>query len=119
MRRVLAYLDFKAVHWTTLGADHGRTVTPELEEGLRAYAGTQAQLLRDMASGFEAKWAVLRGEPLPVEELKRLLHPQEHRRKKANFDEEEQDHDELGGEGAASEDEGVEDVEDASEVLFD
>ena len=52
-----------------------------------------------------------------VEELKWLLHPQEHRRKKVNN--EEQDHNELRGEGMVSEDEGIEDVEDTDEVLFD
>ena len=114
---MLAYFEFKAVQWITLSTNHGHMVLPELEEGLCVYAKNQAQLLCDMAKSFEAKWAVLQGRELMVEELKQLLHPQEHRSKKVN--DEAQDCNELGGEGMASEDEGIEVVEDADEVLFD
>ena len=68
MRRVLVYFEYKAVHWVTRGSNHGCTVLPPLEEGLRAYAENQAQLLRDMAKRFEGKWAVLRGGQLTIED---------------------------------------------------
>ena len=118
MRRVLAYLEYKAAQWIVLGHNHDHTVSPEIEEGLRAYSESQSQLLRDMAKGFQVKWAVLQGRESTVEKLRWLLHPQEHRRKNPiNTD----DHyyDGLVGDGMASEDEGIEDAEDANEVLFD
>ena len=70
MRRVLIYFEYKVAHCITRDSNHGRTISPQLEEGLHAYAENQAQLLWDMAKSFEAKWAVLRGGQLTIEDLK-------------------------------------------------
>ena len=71
-----------------------------------------------MAKSFEGKWAVLWGGQLTIEDLKRLLHPQEHWRKKADA-ESDHDCDGLVGDEMASEDEGAEDAKDGNEVLLD
>ena len=117
MCRVLAYLEYKAAQWIVLGHNHGCTISPEIEEGQCAYSKSQSQLLRDMAKGFQVKWAVLQGRELTVEELRRLLHPQHRRKNPINADD--QYYDGLVGDGMASEEEGVEDAEDANDVLFD
>ena len=71
-----------------------------------------------MAKGFQVKWAVLQGRELMVEELRQLLHPQEHSRKSPN-NADNQYYNGLVGDGMASKDEGIEDAEDVNEVLFD
>lgn len=73
MRRVLAFLAYKAARWTELGAADSRPVGLPLSESLCAYAERQAQLQRDMADSFTAKWSVLRGRELTTDELKKLL----------------------------------------------
>ena len=118
MHRVLAYLKYKAAQWIILCHNHGCTVSPEIQEDLHAYSGSQSQLLRDMAKGFQEKWAVLQGRELTVEELRWLLHPQEHRRKNP-INANNQYYNGLMGDGMASEDEGIEDAEDVNEVVFD
>lgn len=57
MRRVLAFLAYKAARWTELGAADSRPVGLPLSESLCAYAERQAQLQRDMADSFTAKWS--------------------------------------------------------------
>lgn len=55
MRRVLAFLDWKAQWWVDRrGARELRD--KELSEGLAAYASEQAQLQRDLAMSFREEW---------------------------------------------------------------
>jgi hypothetical protein len=72
MRRVLVYFEYKAAWWVERSGAEGREVTPQLAEGLRAYANSQAQLQRDIALKFQAKWEVLRRDGVTTEELDRL-----------------------------------------------
>jgi hypothetical protein len=72
MRRVLAYFEYKAAWWVERGDAEGRETTPELAEGLRAYAEDQAQLQRDLGSKFAAKWEALRRDGVTEKELDRL-----------------------------------------------
>ena len=118
MCRVLAYLDHKASRWTILATSHGRTVSSQLDEGLHAYAKKQAQLLRDMAQSFEMKWAILQANQLTVEELKRLQHPQEHRKKRVNA-ESQQDYDVPMGNDTGSKGEDADDADDGNDALLD
>lgn len=72
MRRVLVFLEHKAAWWVERGRAECREVSPELAEGLLAYAEGQAQLRRDLASSFEAKWAILRRDNITDTELDEL-----------------------------------------------
>jgi hypothetical protein len=55
MRRVLAFLEWKAVWWTEEG---GRRldVTPDIADGIRAYASKQAHINRELAFSFKKRW---------------------------------------------------------------
>jgi hypothetical protein len=72
MRRVLAYFEYKAAWWVERSSAEGRELTPQLAEGLRAYANSQAQLQRDIALKFQTKWEVLRRDGVTTGELDRL-----------------------------------------------
>jgi hypothetical protein len=72
MRRVLAYFEYKAAWWVERGDAEGRETTPELAEGLRAYAEDQAQLQRDLGSKYSAKWEALRRDGVTEKELDKL-----------------------------------------------
>ncbi|KAN0120530.1 hypothetical protein V8E52_004357 [Russula decolorans] len=55
MRRVLAFLEWKAVWWTEEGG--GKLgVTPDIADGIRAYAAKQASINRKLAQSFEMHW---------------------------------------------------------------
>lgn len=69
MRRVIAYFHYKAAWWVERGNAEGRQVTPELAEGLLSFAEDQAQLQRDLASKFEAKWEYLRRDGITADDL--------------------------------------------------
>jgi hypothetical protein len=100
MRRVLAYFEHKAAWWVERGDAEGRKVSPELAEGLRSYSEDQAQLQRDLASNFSAKWEALRREGITQEELDRLARVME------ASDQFVQEDDELDGAETGSEEEG-------------
>jgi len=56
MRRVLWFLEWKATWWD--GQSHLQCDTsPELREGLSAYAAKQSSLLREMSVAFARDWA--------------------------------------------------------------
>jgi hypothetical protein len=55
MRRVLAFLEWKAVWWTEEGGRH-LDVTPDIADGIRAYAAKQAHINRELASSFKKRW---------------------------------------------------------------
>ncbi|KAN0109688.1 hypothetical protein V8E52_009034 [Russula decolorans] len=55
MRRVLAFLEWKVVWWTEEGG--GKLgVTPDIADGIRAYAAKQASINRKLAQSFEMHW---------------------------------------------------------------
>ena len=55
MRRVLAFLNWKAVWWTEEGGrDLG--VRPDIADGIRAYAAKQASINRKLAHSFKKRW---------------------------------------------------------------
>jgi hypothetical protein len=55
MRRVLAFLHWKAVWWTE---KRGRdlNVRPDIADGIRAYAAKQAHVHRALARSFSSRW---------------------------------------------------------------
>ena len=54
MRRVLAFLEWKAVWWTEEGGrDHEK---PDIADGIRAYAAKQAHINRAVARSFKMRW---------------------------------------------------------------
>jgi hypothetical protein len=55
MRRVLAFLHWKAAWWLSCGSLRSE-VSLTLREGLLAYAAKQAHVLRDMAACFAREW---------------------------------------------------------------
>ncbi|KDR65407.1 hypothetical protein GALMADRAFT_148720 [Galerina marginata CBS 339.88] len=55
MRRVLAFLQWKA-NWWTARLEPRDGLTKELEEGIRAYAQSQSKLQEDLATHFRALW---------------------------------------------------------------
>jgi hypothetical protein len=55
MRRVLAFLEWKAVWWTEEGA-RDLDVRPDIADGIRAYAAKQAAINRALARSFEMRW---------------------------------------------------------------
>lgn len=101
MRRVLAYFDSKATWWTDRISAEERQVSPELSEGLRAYAESQAQLQRDLAEKFAAQWAPIRRDDITPDELRIMA--------KEGVDEDEVD--EADGNQTGSEEEDIEEVE--------
>jgi hypothetical protein len=55
MWRVLAFLEWKAVWWTEEGG--GKLgVTPDIADGIRAYAAKQASINHKLAQSFEMHW---------------------------------------------------------------
>jgi hypothetical protein len=55
MRRVLAFLEWKAVWWTEEGGrDLG--VRLDIADGIRAYAAKQAYISRALACSFKMRW---------------------------------------------------------------
>jgi hypothetical protein len=61
MRRVLAFLEWKAVWWT----DEGRRdldVRPDIADGIRAYAAKQASINRALAHSFKTRWSAFETE---------------------------------------------------------
>ncbi|KAF9501458.1 hypothetical protein BDN71DRAFT_1501176 [Pleurotus eryngii] len=56
MRRVIAYLDWRASWWITQGERRSGSVTPELQDGLQAYAAKQANILRGIRQRFACMW---------------------------------------------------------------
>ena len=55
MRRVLAFLQWKAVWWRQQSANR-EGVTPELRRGLRAYAEKQAGIFDGLRMHFASMW---------------------------------------------------------------
>ncbi|KAJ7811904.1 hypothetical protein B0H14DRAFT_3090558 [Mycena olivaceomarginata] len=60
MRRVLAFLNWKANHWTSL-MDERDEPDEILREGLTAYAKRQARVQRDLRARFEGNWQYIPG----------------------------------------------------------
>ncbi|KAJ7722771.1 hypothetical protein B0H14DRAFT_3098400 [Mycena olivaceomarginata] len=60
MRRVLAFLNWKANHWTSL-MDERDEPDEILREGLTAYAKCQARVQRDLRARFEGNWQYIPG----------------------------------------------------------
>jgi hypothetical protein len=55
MRRVLAFLEWKAKWWMDRrGRDLG--VRPDIADGIRAYAAEQAHINRELARSFKMHW---------------------------------------------------------------
>ena len=55
MRRVLAFLEWKAVWWTEEGG-RDLAVRPDIADGIRAYAAKQAHIYRALACSFKMCW---------------------------------------------------------------
>ena len=55
MRRVLAFLEWKAVWWTKEGS-RSLDVRPDIVDGIRAYAAKQAYISRALAYSFKMRW---------------------------------------------------------------
>ncbi|KJA13849.1 hypothetical protein HYPSUDRAFT_209191 [Hypholoma sublateritium FD-334 SS-4] len=55
MRRVLEFLEYKAVQWE-IRTEAREGMEPEAMEGIRAYATEQAVLQRKLASSFKSMW---------------------------------------------------------------
>lgn len=55
MRRVLAFLEWKAVWWTKEG-DRVLDVGLDIADGIRAYAAKHASLNRALARSFKTRW---------------------------------------------------------------
>jgi len=55
MRRVLAFLKWKAVWWTEEGA-RDLDVRPDIADGIHAYAAKQAAINYALARSFEMRW---------------------------------------------------------------
>ena len=57
MRRVLAFLEWKAAWWTKEGGRRDLDVRPDIADGIRAYAAKQAHVNRALAHSFKMRWA--------------------------------------------------------------
>jgi hypothetical protein len=67
IRRVVAYLDWKASWWRTQGS-HRDDVRADITDGLIAYAYRQADLMHKLAESFAALWyPVLVAEGISIE----------------------------------------------------
>jgi hypothetical protein len=55
MRRVLTFLEWKAVWWTKEGV-RDLDVRPDIADGIRAYAAKQAHINRALARSFKMRW---------------------------------------------------------------
>lgn len=55
MRRVLAFLEWKAVWWAKEGG-RNLDVRPDIADGIRAYAAKQAHINRALARSFKMQW---------------------------------------------------------------
>jgi hypothetical protein len=55
MRRVLAFLEWKAAWWTEEGG-RDLDVRPDIADGIRAYAAKQAHINRALACSFKTRW---------------------------------------------------------------
>lgn len=67
MRRVIAYLDWKATWWHA-EADRRQGVRVDIADGLKAYAYRQSDLMRNLAKSFAALWhPVLVAADIPTE----------------------------------------------------
>lgn len=55
MRRVLTFLEWKAVWWTKEGG-RDLDVRPDIADGIRAYAAKQASINRKLAHSFKMRW---------------------------------------------------------------
>ncbi|KAF8156253.1 hypothetical protein BJ912DRAFT_1070632 [Pholiota molesta] len=68
MRRVLAYLEWKATWWRA--REHGRDgITKDLMEGLASYSRSQARLQESLAAHFRRLWASPLQEDIPPADL--------------------------------------------------
>lgn len=67
MRRVIAFLDWKAGWWIQRASIHTDT-SSALHSGLRAYAHNQAFVCQDLARSFARKWyPLLISKSIPIE----------------------------------------------------
>jgi hypothetical protein len=55
MRRVVAFLEWKAVWWTEAGC-RDLDVKSDIADGIRAYAAKQADIHRALACSFKTRW---------------------------------------------------------------
>ena len=72
MRRVLAFLEWRASWWDRQGKAQ-LNVSDDILEGARAYAAKQAHINRALAASFEACW----GAELRQDQDKSMGHDQE------------------------------------------
>ena len=75
MRRVIAYLDWKAKWWREQGDARLGELEADIADGVSAYAAKQAHIYTSMARSFAATWYhVLLANGLPIE-WPRLYNP--------------------------------------------
>jgi hypothetical protein len=55
MRRVLVFLEWKATWWMNQG-NRPFDVSPDIADGVRAYAAKQAHIHRTLADSFRQQW---------------------------------------------------------------
>jgi hypothetical protein len=60
MRRVLCYMDWRALYWRSLASER-QVSDATMREGLVAYAEKQAHVAQAMAHSFSQKWLPLLG----------------------------------------------------------
>lgn len=99
MRRVLAFLDWKAQQW--IEKREGREPHDDaLAEGLAAYASEQAQLQRDLGMGFREEWkGSLEQADREEEEEEGVPDPDNNGPNDPDIDDDDDDEDDEGDEG--------------------
>ena len=120
MRRVVAYLDWKASWWRAQGSRRD-DVRADITDGLTAYAHQQADLMHKLAESFAALWyPVLVAEGISIEWPEHYItyaqtHPPKVRalHRKATSSKAVPEREDSGSDGSASEED--EDEEDAGD----
>ena len=56
MRRVVAFLEWKSLDWSTREGTRAASVTPDIQSGLNAYARKQTAVYRNLALSFTILW---------------------------------------------------------------
>lgn len=56
MRRVVTFLEWRSLDWSTRGGARSSSVTPDIQSGLDAYARKQTAVYRNLALSFAILW---------------------------------------------------------------
>ena len=72
MRRVLVFCDWKQAWWKQQIAYRSEEVSPELADGLSAYAHEQVAMEAGIATSFAGKWRAVRERARPL--IDKVMH---------------------------------------------